>query len=266
VTGVQEESQYWEAVGRSWQDARRAELWRAGTDALHARLLARWRPHDPVEYLLKTDLFDEAVSDGLYPLLSTWALRFVGIDVAGQTVRAARDRYPEALGAGADVRRLPFQDATFGVIVSNSTLDHLAGPGEMSAALRELFRVLRPEGQLWLTLDNPVNPVVALRNRLPFGVTHRLGLVPYRMGWTCGPRRLGRMLREAGFEIDCIEAFMHCPRAPAVALASVVARTRFRTPFLLGLLACERLARWPTRFLSGYFTAVKARKPGRPRT
>ena len=82
-----------------------------------------------------------------------------------------------------------------------STLDHFRSHSEIVTSLRELLRVLRPGGQLLLTLDNPANPLVGLRNALPFGLLHRLRIVPYYVGATCGPRGLRRLLPQVGFEV-----------------------------------------------------------------
>jgi len=135
--------------------------------------------------------------------------------------------------------------------VSNSTLDHFPALAEVETAVRELHRVLAPGGLLVLTLDNPWNPLVALRNALPFGPLARIGLVPYYVGATCGPRRLRRLLGEAGFLVEELGAVLHVPRVAARAL---------RPPLRL-LVAAERLGRWPTRYLTGQFVAARARRP-----
>ncbi len=62
---------------------------------------------------------------------------------------------------------LPFPDGAFDRVFSNSTLDHFDSRDDIREALRELARVLHPEGELLLTLDNLANPVVRLRNALP---------------------------------------------------------------------------------------------------
>jgi hypothetical protein len=93
---------------------------------------------------------------------------------------------------------------------------------------------------------------------------HRLGLVPYYVGATCGPRRLRRLLRETGFEVREMAALMHCPRVAAVALARVIQRRHGaagQARFLRALMGFERLSKWPTRFLTGHFLGVHARKP-----
>src|SRR5207247_446070 len=122
----------------------------------------------------------------------------------------------------ADVRRLPFKAGRFDAVVSNSTLDHFDDSEGVAVALRELNRVLAPGGSLLISLDNPANPLVALRNALPFSLLHRIGLVPYYTGWTCGQRRLRQLLDVAGFETVDVSAVMHCPRAVAVAIGAVV--------------------------------------------
>jgi SAM-dependent methyltransferase len=164
---------------------------------------------------------------------------------------------------GADVRCLPFASGSFDVIVSPSTLDHFAVSHEIVASLRELWRVLRTGGQLLLTLDNLANPAVALRNTLPFRLLHRLGIVPYYVGATYTPRRLRHILQGVGFEVLEVDAVMHCPRILVVMMAQMLEgrlgpETQRR--FARYLMAFERLSCWPTRFLTGYFIAVRAMK------
>jgi SAM-dependent methyltransferase len=255
---------FWGDVCRLWRAEQPHTLWRAHSDALNVALFSRWLRGDGVERLLKTDLFDEMACAGLRPLLEERARLVVGIDLSGEVVCGARVRYPDQAGAVADVRCLPFADASFDAIVSNSTLDHFAETDHITVALAELFRALREGGRLLLTLDNGVNPAVALRNALPFGVTSRLGLVPYRMGKTYGPAGLRRALCATGFEVEEVVSILHCPRAPAVVLAGLVERhgdRRAKAALLKTLTAFELLAEWPTRFLTGYFVAIRAQKP-----
>jgi SAM-dependent methyltransferase len=255
---------YWDAVGEMWQRTSPQPFWRAHSDAVNAVLLARWLPSPRVERLLKTDLFDEAFSDGLYPQLARRARRIVGIDIAASIIRAGRSRHPGLHVAMADVRRLPFASGSFDVIVSNSTLDHFRSRREIVASLCELHRVLRMGGQLLLTLDNLANPIIAMRNSLPFRLVNWLDLVPYYVGATYGPHGLRRVVQEVGFEVHQVEATMHCPRVLVVALVRLIERRiglATQSRLLRGLMAFERLACWPTRFLTGHFIAVRAIKP-----
>jgi hypothetical protein len=113
-------------------------------------------------------------------------------------------------------------------------------------------------------MDNLANPAVALRNALPYRLLHRLKLVAYPVGATAGPGRLRRMLEDAGFDVLQTVAMLHCPRALAVALARRCERRgtpAAKARFLRSAARWERLARWPTRYLTGYFVGIDARKP-----
>ncbi len=150
-------------------------------------------------------------------------------------------------------------------MVSDSTLDHFASREGILAALGELSRALRPGGRLVLTMDNPANPFVWLRNHMPLRLLMRLGLVPYFVGATGGRRWLERSLRQVGLAVVQSTAIMHCPRVVAVASASLAgnrADNRKQEAFLRRLMAWERLESFPTRYTTGHFVAVLAAKPG----
>ena len=261
-----DDAQYWDAVGRRWTQQPPDALWRAHSDAVNAALLARWLPvgGGGVGRVLKTDTFDEACGRGLMDVLASRGGAVVGIDISPSTVAAALRRHPSLRATTADVRRLPFGDAAFDLIVSNSTLDHFATYAELASSVAELHRVLRPGGQLLLTLDNPLNPLVGLRNALPYTWLHRAGVLPYQVGVTRGPRALRGLLARAGFEIVETGALLHCPRVVAVALARLLSRragSATSRRFLKCLMAFEHLGRLPTRYLTGHFSAVRAVKP-----
>lgn len=240
-----------------WDDALSAlprskgqRVLRAYADAVNRDLLARWLPADSLGRVLKTDLFEEALGDGLAPFLAARSARVDAIDVSEAVVARAQRRHPELDAIRSDVRGLPYEEGVFDAVVSTSTLDHFDSAGEIAVALRELRRVLRPGGMLIVSLDNLANPLVALRNALPFTWLNRIGLVPCYVGATCGRRGLQRYLVDAGFDVQATTAVMHVPRVAVVAFARDVRR----------LLALERLERLPTRFVTGQFVAARAVK------
>src|SRR5688572_20595329 len=213
------DSSYWNDVARTRSHVL-AKLWRQHADAVNADLCERWWPARPVARVLKTDLFDESCGVGLLPRLAERARSAYGLDHSIETARQAGLRLPGAPLVVADVRHLPYSSGTFDLVISNSTLDHFEYPEQIARGLAEIHRVLAADGRLILTLDNPVNPVIALRNALPFSWVGRTGLVPYFVGATCGPRKGVRLLTAGGFGVRATTAILHCPRIIAVAWAA----------------------------------------------
>jgi ubiquinone/menaquinone biosynthesis C-methylase UbiE len=244
---------HWNDVIVSWRGTRRQTFLRAYSDVVNTALLRRWLPDTIAGRVLKTDLFDEAVGHGIYPFLRSLGASVVGVDISPAVAAAARKRYPELEATTGDVRSLAHADAAFDVVVSNSTLDHFGSVGEIETALLELRRVLKPGGLMVVTLDNPRNPIVALRNALPLPLLRRLRLVPYQVGATCSHKSLARLLQKARFELTDSDAIMHFPRVLAGALAPAAGKLLPES-----LLAVETLSRLPTRHLTAQFIAARA--------
>jgi SAM-dependent methyltransferase len=254
---------HWEVLSQSWQKKHPQRLWREHCDAVNLAMLRKWWPGEGAESVLKTDLFDEVFGPGLFPFIQPKGSTLSAIDLSESIASAARTKYPEVLATVADVRRLPVKDDTYDLIISNSTLDHFESKTDITVALRELYRVLKPGGQLLLTLDNFCNPVIALRQALPFRFMKAIGVVPYFVGATFGPRGLRREVRRAGFSVIETESVMHCPRVVAVAIAGLLqrhAKRRTQLRFLRSLMTFEKLARLPTRYFTGHFVAIRVVK------
>ena len=260
-SSAQEMVRYWDGIADAWTEEHLDPVWRTHSDAVYEALLERWLPAKKLRRILKTDLFDEAVAEGLYPVVQARAERVTGFDVSPRIVAAACTRYPRLQGIVADARQLPFDDGKFDAVVSLSTLDHFASLDDIRRALVQLHRVLAPGGALVITLDNASNPLVALRNGLPYPLLRGLGLVPYRIGVTYSSGRFLALLRSCGFDVRDVAFVVHCPRVIAVLASRLIERAASRVArahFLRLLAGCERLGRWPTRALTGYYTAALA--------
>lgn len=258
----------WDDVGREWATRHPDRLWREFTDRLQAGLLERWLGPAPnhadgrVPTALKTDLFDEIAGRGVVPWLTTRGYHTVGIDISAVVVKEARRRYVTLESAVADVRNMPFQDACFDAVFSGSTLDHFATTTDIIHAAREIARVLRPSGRLVLTLDNPRNPLVRVRNGPLLGILRRSGVVPYEVGATLAAEPLTEVLRSVGLRAVKTSAVLHCPRVLAVWCSRLLqhANPVIQERFLAMLSSCEKLEHLRTRFLTGHFVAILAVK------
>jgi SAM-dependent methyltransferase len=242
------------------QAGREPRIWRLHSDAVNTAFLRRALSGRHFRSALKTDLFDETVTDGIVPVIREAADDVTGIDFSSEVVEQAQRRDPRLATRTADIRRLPFDDGSFDLVVSLSTIDHLNSFEEMQQAVMELARVLTPDGTLVITVDNRLNPVVAVRGLLPGRTMRRLGLVAYPVGPSAGPRRLERFVRRAGLQPRVRDSLMHCPRLPAVALARRVNTSRSEWRFLRAARRFEALDRLPSRYLTGYFAAVIANR------
>jgi ubiquinone/menaquinone biosynthesis C-methylase UbiE len=114
------------------------------------------------------DVLDVGCGQGIDLIqLARAGARVTGIDLTPRHVELAREHL-EALGLDGvvlegDAERLPFPDDSFDLVTSNGVLHHTP---DMEAALREIRRVLRPDGEARL--------IVYHRDSVHYWLTHRL--------------------------------------------------------------------------------------------
>jgi len=256
---------YWDGVLDEMLATRPIEAWRAYMQHVYVELMRRWLPPSPQGLGLKTDLFEEAVT--AHEVFSALGPGSVGLDVSPAITAAARRRLAVReeghLFVVGDLRQVPLRSGSMARVLAGSSLDHYADKADIAASLAELARLLIPGGILLLTLDNPHNPIVWVRNHLPFGLLNRIGLVPYYVGATYGRAEARRHLEALGFRVTDIAAIAHAPRAPAIWLPALAdRRVAGLSPARLerALWALESLGRWPTRNWTGYYLALRAEK------
>jgi len=102
--------------------------------------------------------------------------KLVGLDLSVEMLREAR-RAASTFGAGAsvtfvsaDVLRLPFCPDRYGAVLALGVLEYVTDPAR---AVQECCRVLRPGGQLVLSVPNRASPFVRLDD-WGFGLKNRV--------------------------------------------------------------------------------------------
>ena len=223
----------------------------------HLELCRRWSP-GVVRRALKTDSFEEAFGeDALFPNLLTASQTWFAMDVSERIVWKAQSRAQGRVRfLAADARSLPLRSASLDLVLSNSTLDHFDSGREFDDAIREIARVLRPGGQLIITVDNPLNPLY-----WPVRWLSRMRWAPFPLGYTPSRSRLRLVLEAAGFEVTASATLIHNPRMLSTVVFLVLRRLlpgraeRGIRWLLAGFASLERL---PTRWLTACFLAARA--------
>ncbi|MFQ5964304.1 MAG: class I SAM-dependent methyltransferase [Candidatus Scalinduaceae bacterium] len=111
--------------------------------------------------------------------------------------------------------KLSFDDNTFDTVIGSSVLHHL----KLEDALRELYRVLKPDGTIFFTEPNMLNPHIAIEKIIPI-VRRRMGNSPDETAffrWS-----LKGKLRKYGFENIHISPFdfLH-PQTPKILIPTI---------------------------------------------
>ena len=236
---------YWDEVAA--QDDALPDGWRRHARDAHLALFSRW-VGVPSGRWLKTDLFEERQPTRAL-LRELRSARWVGADVSRATVQASGIQP----AVTADVRCLPFADGAFDGVLSTSTLDHFADASSIEVALVELRRVTASGGHLVLTLDNPQNPLVRVRNALPHGIARRTGLVPFAVGATLGLDDGAAALARSGFDVVDATTLLHAPHVVGTRLARNAVWERRALPWF------DRAASTRAGRYTGHFVAFHCR-------
>jgi len=189
---------------------------------------------------------------GFSRLLASRGGAVCGADFSASAVKIAKERllsYP-SLAANvsytqADAQAMPFEDNSFDIVVSCETIEHVPDP---RAALREMYRVARPGGALYLTTPNYFNFTGLY---LLYAALRHPGLKssqPFDQRFLF--LQICRMVTSAGWKIVRTDGTVHqFPVGPG------------RDPVRLMSLESSRALRRSLRFFALHYLVI-ARKPG----
>ncbi|MCG2810734.1 MAG: methyltransferase domain-containing protein [Candidatus Aminicenantes bacterium] len=137
-------------------------------------------------------------------------VQLTAIDISPELIEVARknilDSNVEFIIENA--YQMAFEDQTFDAVIGSSVLHHL----DVDTALKEIYRVLTPEGYIAFTEPNMMNPQIALQKNIP-ALKKALGDSPDESAFFIWSIR--KKLKKTGFTgIDIIPFdFLH-PRIP----------------------------------------------------
>ena len=206
--GARAYQRFWAGVGERFPDLGGAASTRYYA-ANEERLFTEHLPPLAGLRILKTDLWDEAKNTRILAWAAARGARAFGVDISEPTVvqaKAAFTRGPSPLrAAAADVRSLPFRDASFDAIYSMGTIEHF---DETEQAVREMARVLKPGGCAIIGVPNRHDPFL---RPLLATVLQAIGLYAYGYEKSYSRRSLREMLERAGFRVTNETAILFIP-------------------------------------------------------
>jgi ubiquinone/menaquinone biosynthesis C-methylase UbiE len=147
----------------------------------------------------------------------------VGVDAASSLLERARELAGDLAAVEfqeADARELPFAEATFDVVVFDSTLSHVPAP---ERALAEAYRVLRPSGRLAAFDGDYATATVALGDHDPLqACVDEMMAASVTDRWLV--RRLAARVRECGFDSVTLRSYGFAETTGGDYMLSVVDR------------------------------------------
>lgn len=108
------------------------------------------------KYIKRGDrILDLGCGNGrLYSTIVSEKIDYAGIDFSEELIKIAQKKYPEGDFMVGDILNLPFPDDHFDKIYSIAVLHHIPSKKLRLQGMREIRRVLKPEGFLVLTVWN----------------------------------------------------------------------------------------------------------------
>jgi SAM-dependent methyltransferase len=223
-------------------------------------LIERWLGPLAGKRVLKLDLWNEAYNTRILHWIAGQGAAVAALDGSGVVAARARTNTRAAgLSLGllrADIRELPFADASFDLAYTMGTIEHIA---EYRQALRELHRVLRPGGRAIVGVPHRWD--LFLRP-LWVALLAAFGAYPYAPEKSFGAAELRRDLTGAGFLVLDRGGLLITPGP--LRMLDVLLHTRGSAlERLTGRLvapfeALERRWAWTGRF--GYLMAMQVEK------
>ena len=249
-------SKIWDDVSRRMRKSHLESNFAAYKSDEYLRIIRKWCGSLAGKKVLKTDLFEECYeADQFSDKLG--CRNIYGLDVSKCMAANAKRKNGAMMLVAADIRRIPFRDRTFDIIISNSTLDHLKLK-DVRPAVKELRRVLKDDGTLVLTIDNKYNPVYSAG--LWAGNRLNIFYFPQERCYTSG--EIGEIVGSENMEIVDEDAIFNIVPPMDMLMAIVERHNKKLSSGISKMIVrlSKRVKSKPLRYITGRQLAFKIKK------
>lgn len=152
--------------------------------------------------LAELDVLDLGCGVGAYHLgLKDCFRELHGIDVSEQSIQVASEQHPFVRYATFDGTRLPYRDNQFSIIFAVCVMHHVP-PEQWDSLVKELHRVMKPNGMMLVFEHNPYNPATQYIVKSCDIDKDAVLLKPWK---------LRELAKSAGFEQVCTRTIISVP-------------------------------------------------------
>lgn len=120
-----------------------------------------WPEFELVEPKLKNGLrvLDLGCGNGrFFEICKKAGVEYTGVDNSAELINLAQKNFPEGKFVVGDALDLPFSNASFDLVVSLAVIHHIPGKKNQEKFLQEISRVLKKDGEVFLTSWNIFQP------------------------------------------------------------------------------------------------------------
>lgn len=229
----------------------------------HIRLIKGWAKGVGGKRILKTDLYEEAFgTDNFLFWVAQQKAQVFAADIsraiaAKAKLNSLRSKNNLLNFSVSDIRNCAFKDDSFDLIISNSTLDNLAYC-DIRQSLYEMKRILKPDGLIILTLDNAHNPLYTLG----YIIEKLANTNKYYQDKCYSLREAETLVGDVGLIVEDSTAIVHIPTPfNKIALILKGIHNVYSERIIRRCISLfSNLGRKRTKFLTGWFIALKIRK------
>ena len=131
--------------------------------------------------------------------------RLYGVDFSSEMLKLAH-KYSKKYSFKvevtlADIRDLPYVDNSFNWAIAAATYHHIKGKSEQEKAFNELWRILKPGGEAFITAWNRWQPRFWLKSRELYVPWRRKGETLYRYYHLFSYGELEKLAVKSGFQV-----------------------------------------------------------------